>query len=83
MLHHVQFIVSLNIMFETTACGTPVLVTSVGAIPDIIIDEKTGFIMENDSPECIVRGVISTLNPLDLERIAENARWFVREAFYA
>jgi hypothetical protein len=36
-------------------CETPVLATPVGAIPDVIIDGKTGFIMENNSPECIGR----------------------------
>ena len=26
------------------ACGTPVLATSVGGVPDLIKDEETGFI---------------------------------------
>lgn len=70
-----------NIMLEAMACGTPVLATSVGAIPDVIIDRKTGFIMENNSPECIAENVIQALNSPDLERIAENGRRFVEEHF--
>lgn len=70
-----------NIMLEAMACGTPVLATPVGAIPDIIIDGKTGFIMENNSPECIAENVIRALNSPDLERIAENGRRFVEENF--
>ncbi len=50
-----------NIMLEGMACGTPVLATGVGAIPDIINDEKTGFIMENNSPECIAKKTFSAL----------------------
>jgi glycosyltransferase involved in cell wall biosynthesis len=65
-----------NIMLEAMACGTPVLAT-----PDVIIDGKTGFIMENNSPECIAENVIRALNSPDLERIAEERRQFVEENF--
>lgn len=57
------------------------LATPVGAIPDVIIDGKTGFIMENNSPECIAENVVRALNSPDLERIAEAGRRFVEENF--
>ncbi|MCL0090494.1 glycosyltransferase [Dehalococcoidia bacterium] len=70
-----------NIMLEAMACGTPVLATSVGAIPDVIKDGETGFIMENNSPECIAENVIRALNHSNLEQITKNARALMEREF--
>jgi glycosyltransferase involved in cell wall biosynthesis len=70
-----------NIMLEAMACGTPVLATPVGAIPDVITDGETGFIMGNNSPACIAENVIRALEHPDLGRIVENARALVEREF--
>jgi glycosyltransferase involved in cell wall biosynthesis len=58
-----------------------VLTTAVGAIPDVIVDGETGFVMENNSPECIAANVARVLCSPELEQIAENGRRFVEENF--
>ena len=70
-----------NIVSESMACGTPVLATPVGGVPDIVKYEETGFIMKNNSPECIARNVIRTLNNSDLNIIVENARKLIEEEY--
>ena len=66
---------------EAMACGTPVLATPVGAVPDFIKDGETGFIMENNSPECIAENIVRALNHPDLEQLARNARALVEREF--
>ena len=40
------------------ACGTPVLTTGVGAISDLINNDNTGFIMKENSSNCIESNII-------------------------
>ena len=70
-----------NIMLEAMVCCTPVLATPVGAIPDVIEDGKTGFILEDNSPECIARNVIRALEHPNLDEIVKNARALVEREF--
>ncbi len=70
-----------NVMLEAMACGAPVLATPVGAVPDIIKNGETGFVMENNSPECITNNVVRALNHSSLETITRNARSLVEEKF--
>jgi glycosyltransferase involved in cell wall biosynthesis len=70
-----------NIMLEAMASCVPVAASNVGAIPDVIVDEETGFILENNSPECIAKNVLRALNNPRLEQIAENGCALVKKEF--
>lgn len=68
-----------GIVQEAMACGTPVLATPVGGVPDLIQDEKTGFILENNSPGCIAENIMRVLKHPGLEEISQNARRLIEK----
>lgn len=63
-----------NVVLEAMACGTIVLVSPVGALPWLIKDDENGFIMENNSPECIARNIGRVLKHPTLNLVMEKAR---------
>lgn len=68
-------------MLEAMACGTVVLATPVGGIPEVIKDGVNGFIMEDNSPECIARNVMRALGHPDLEQVTANARVLIEQEY--
>lgn len=64
---------------EAMACGTIVIGNSVGGIPDIIKDNKTGFLLRDNQPQTIADKIIKVLNSPELEKIQKNALEFIEE----
>ena len=70
-----------TIIIESLSCGTPVLVTSVGSVDDLIKDLETGFIIEDNVPQKIADDILYILKYDKLDNIVENALNLIEEKY--
>ena len=58
---------------ECMACGTPVIVNRRGALPELVKNGKTGFVVERleDAEEIIKNDLVSKIKPEDCVRQAK------------
>jgi len=60
------------VLVESMACGTPVIAFNKGAVPEIVVDGKTGFVV--DSIDAMMKAVEQTdsINPRDCREHVQN-----------
>jgi len=67
-----------NVVLESLACGTPVVASKVGAVPDII-DDACGIAVPPADPDELARAIRTALNRrwnrADIRRKVENRTW--------
>ncbi len=61
------------VMIEAMACGTPVVAFANGAISEVLVDGKTGFVIEDNSEEKMIEAVknINTIKREDCRKYVE------------
>jgi glycosyltransferase involved in cell wall biosynthesis len=70
-----------NLALEAMGCGTPVLASSVGGIPDLIIDGETGFLLRDNSPSEIAQTIVRVVDDPRLEIVAQRARALIEREY--
>jgi glycosyltransferase involved in cell wall biosynthesis len=70
------------VLLESMACGTPVIGTSVGAIPEFVVDGVTGYIVPPNDARAIGDCIRDLLRePERVERMGRNGRQMVLDQF--
>lgn len=70
------------VLLEAMACGVPCIGTTIGGIPEVIVDGQTGFLCELGDVDTISDRAISLLSdPVLHERMSVNAINRVQEKF--
>jgi glycosyltransferase involved in cell wall biosynthesis len=71
-----------NVLVESLAMGVPALSTEISAIPEILLNEKTGITVPPSEPEALSRAIIRMVTDGDLRRrIITNGRKYVEDEF--
>jgi glycosyltransferase involved in cell wall biosynthesis len=66
---------SPNTIYEAMACGTPVVATSVGGIPELVDHGRTGTLQSPTNPRALATAILSLLdNPSLARRMGACAR---------
>lgn len=66
-----------NVVLESMACGTPVLVTSVGGIPEVVDESICGVIIPPQNSNAVAQGLIKLLNKKwDAKKIQQHSQQF-------
>lgn len=56
------------VLIESMACGTPVIAFNKGSVPEIMVDGKTGFVVDSMSAMIKAVGCIDSIDPLECRR---------------
>ena len=70
------------VLLEAMACGTPVIGSDVGGIPDIVKDEETGLLARQKDPDDLASKILRVFEDQNLrQRMIEKGLAFVRMNF--
>jgi glycosyltransferase involved in cell wall biosynthesis len=62
-----------TVLVESMACGTPVLATRVGGIPDLVNSGKNGYLLSDRDPDTIAEDILRIFNSSERNELHKGA----------
>lgn len=63
-----------TVILEAFGCGTPVYATPVSGVPDVVVDNETGFLIDDVDSNMMANEITTILERDDLAEISTNVR---------
>jgi glycosyltransferase involved in cell wall biosynthesis len=63
-----------TVILEAFGCGTPVYATPVSGVPDVVVENETGFLIDDVDSEAMANEITEILDRNDLAEISANVR---------
>jgi glycosyltransferase involved in cell wall biosynthesis len=70
-----------RVLIEAMLCGTPVIASRVGGVPDVVEDGVNGYLIPPGDVEALVDRLRRVLSDPDIEAMGEGARAFAENFF--
>lgn len=70
-----------RVVVEAMLCGTPVIASRVGGIPDMITNGKNGYLVTPESVDELAEAMQTILDQQDITQMGDNARQFALDFF--
>lgn len=69
-------------VIEASACSLPVIVSDVGGLPEVVVNNKTGFLVNSENVEQCSEKLIELVNDKHLrKRLGKSGRSFVKDNY--
>ena len=73
-----------TVVLESIRAGLPVVATSHAGIPEIIRDQKTGFLVPENNPDALASALLAVMQPGDhIQKMVANAQARLQKKFNA
>ena len=72
---------SPRVIYESMALKTPVVASDIDGVPELIIDNKTGFLYKSDCIDSLILKIKELLDKTDINIITDNAYKYYHENF--